>query len=195
MPDFLLIETMRVSDRGEVYLLERHLERLSKSARHFAFDCDLEKIRAVISRGTPADGSPVCLRLTLSKDGFASVEQSSLPQGYAQQLRLSSVRVNSADMFLYHKTTVRGIYEEARRECDEHTDAILSNERGEITESTIMNLAVFRNGKWVTPQLSCGLLPGVMREELLARGGQGSTGPTGPVPSGTGCRRARRSPR
>src|SRR5262249_16070672 len=87
-----------------------------------------------------------------------------------QRLTLSSVRVYSGDVFLYHKTTNRGIYEEARKECDEQTDAILINERGEITETTIMNIAVFRNGRWITPQTSCGLLPGVMREELLARG-------------------------
>jgi branched-subunit amino acid aminotransferase/4-amino-4-deoxychorismate lyase len=33
-----------------------------------------------------------------------------------------------------------------------------------------MNIAVFREGRWVTPQVSCGLLSGVMREELLERG-------------------------
>ena len=98
------------------------------------------------------------------------VESGPLPAGHAKRLKLSSVRVNSDDVFLYHKTTNRGVYEAARRECDDETDAILINERGEITETTITNVAAFRNGRWVTPQVSCGLLPGTMREELLARG-------------------------
>src|SRR5215510_9118407 len=167
--EFRLIESMGVSERGEVQLFERHLGRLNRSARFFSFNCDLAKMRDDIIRAVPRDGKPACLRLTLSKDGESKIESGPLPGGYARRLRLSSVHVHSGDVFLYHKTTHRGIYEEAREECDEHTDAILINERGEITETTIMNIAVFRDGRWITPQTSCGLLPGVMREELLAR--------------------------
>src|SRR5262249_2707406 len=127
-------------------------------------------MRDGIIRAVPRDRNPACLRLTLSKDGESNIESGPLPGGYARRLRLSSVHVHSGDVFLYHKTTHRGIYEQARKECDEQTDAILINERGEITETTIMNIAVFRDGQWITPQTSCGLLPGVMREELLARG-------------------------
>ena len=98
------------------------------------------------------------------------MQQMPLPAAYAKRVRLSSIRVNSNDEFLFHKTTNRGVYEAAHRECDDETDALLSNERGEITETTIMNVAVFRDGRWITPHVSCGLLSGVMREELLALG-------------------------
>src|SRR5215470_11786691 len=168
--EFRLIETMRVSEHGEVQLLDRHLERLKRSADFFSFKCDLTKLRDDIVRALPPHGNPTCVRLALSKEGESHLEASSLPAGYAQRLRLSSVRVHSGDVYLYHKTTNRGIYEKAREECDEQTDAILINEHGEITETTIMNIAVFRGGRWITPRMSCGLLPGVMREELLARG-------------------------
>src|SRR5262245_43031340 len=164
-----LIETMGVSEHGEVQLLDRHLDRLNRSARFFDFKCDLAKVRDDIVRAVPRDGRSACLRLTLAKNGESNLECGALPTGYAQRLRLSSVGVHSGDVFLYHKTTHRGIYERAREECADHTDAILINERGEITETTIMNIAVFRDGRWITPQTSCGLLPGVMREELLAR--------------------------
>src|SRR5215475_3890327 len=168
--EFRLIETMGVSEHGEVQLFDRHLGRLNTSARFFSFKCDLAKMRDDIIRAVPRDRKPVCLRLTLSKDGESNIESGPLPVSYARRVRLSTVRVHSGDVFLYHKTTHRGIYEQARRECDEQTDAVLINERGEITETTIMNIAVFRDGQWITPQTSCGLLPGVMREELLARG-------------------------
>lgn len=47
-------------------------------------------------------------------------------------------------------------------------DAILWNEWGEVTESTIANLAVEREeGHWITPPLTSGLLAGVMRAHLL----------------------------
>jgi para-aminobenzoate synthetase/4-amino-4-deoxychorismate lyase len=168
--DFRLIETMGVSEQGEIQLLDRHLARLNRSARFFDFNCDLARVRDDIVRAVPQDGWPACLRLTLAKNGESNLESGPLPTGYAQRVSLSSVRVHSGDVFLYHKTTHRGIYEQARKECDEQTDAILINERGEITETTIMNIAVFRDGRWITPQMSCGLLPGVMREELIARG-------------------------
>jgi para-aminobenzoate synthetase/4-amino-4-deoxychorismate lyase len=159
---------MRVLEGGEVYLLSRHLERLSRSARHFSFTLDPAKTRDDILKSVPRQAA--CLRLTLSKEGVVTLQQIQLPAAYAAQVKLSSIRVNSNDEFLFHKTTNRGVYEAARRECADETDALLSNERGEITETTIMNVAVFRDGRWITPPVSCGLLSGVMREELLDRG-------------------------
>src|SRR5215472_9519995 len=67
--DFRLIETMGVSEHGEVQLLDRHLERLNRSARFFDFKCDLAKVRDDIVRAVPHDGWPACLRLTLAKNG------------------------------------------------------------------------------------------------------------------------------
>jgi branched-subunit amino acid aminotransferase/4-amino-4-deoxychorismate lyase len=127
-------------------------------------------LREKILQAIPRDGNPACVRLTLSKDGVVFLESGPLPATHVRRLRLSSVRVDSTDPFLRHKTTNRAVYEAARQECDAQTDALLSNERSEITETTIMNVALFREGRWVTPATSCGLLPGVMREELLARG-------------------------
>jgi branched-subunit amino acid aminotransferase/4-amino-4-deoxychorismate lyase len=168
MADFRLIETMRVTGTGEIYLLERHLLRLRRSARYFSFKYDSEKLRDAILSAAPHE--PACLRLLLSQEGEVDLNSSPLPTNHAQRLRLSSVRVNSKDPFLYHKTTKRGVYEEARGECDEETDAILINERDEITETTITNIAIYRERQWITPALSCGLLPGVARAELLDRG-------------------------
>jgi branched-subunit amino acid aminotransferase/4-amino-4-deoxychorismate lyase len=93
-----------------------------------------------------------------------------LPSDIPGILRVSQVRVDSRDRFLYHKTTRRGLYEAAREGCSSGEDVLLVNERNEVTEMTIANVAVFRGTKWVTPQISCGLLPGVMRAELLADG-------------------------
>jgi para-aminobenzoate synthetase/4-amino-4-deoxychorismate lyase len=106
----------------------------------------------------------------LSHDGDVELSSGPFPGGHFERVKLSSVRVNSRDQFLYHKTTKRGIYEHARHDCDADTDVILVNEFDQLTETTITNIAVFRDGQWITPTLSCGLLPGVMRAELLARG-------------------------
>ncbi|RUX19378.1 hypothetical protein EOA23_30680, partial [Mesorhizobium sp. M2A.F.Ca.ET.042.01.1.1] len=50
-------------------------------------------------------------------------------------------------------------------------EVILANERGEICEGTITNLFTdFGNGPLATPRLDCGLLPGILRGELLDEG-------------------------
>lgn len=159
---------MRVLETGEVFLLDRHLRRLRQSARHFSFKYDAEKVKEAIDHASPR--RPASLRLLLSRSGEVEVASGPLPAGHFQRLKLSTGSVNSKDPFLYHKTTNRDIYEEARRGCAADTDVLLVNERGELTETTITNIAVFRAGAWVTPALSCGLLPGVFRAELLARG-------------------------
>jgi para-aminobenzoate synthetase/4-amino-4-deoxychorismate lyase len=82
---------------------------------------------------------------------------------------LAKESTNSGNIFLYHKTTHRQVYKRASLGKGDVDDVILFNERGQVTESTIANLAVKKDDLWITPKVECGLLPGVMREELLER--------------------------
>jgi len=75
--------------------------------------------------------------------------------------------VNSNDRFLFHKTSYRDTYDNARRAASDCDDVLLWNERGEVTETTIANIVVEIAGKMVTPDIYSGLLPGVMRRYLL----------------------------
>jgi para-aminobenzoate synthetase / 4-amino-4-deoxychorismate lyase len=168
--DFQLLETMRVLSDGEVFLLDRHLKRLTESAEHFEFRCDVQPLREAILRQAKSTGGSAFLRLTLASDGEYDLQSGPLPARNPTRLKLASFRVNSNNPFLYHKTTKREIYESAKREVDADTDVLLVNERGEITEITIANVAVLREGRWITPKTSCGLLNGVMRAALLDAG-------------------------
>jgi len=168
--DFQLLETMRVLPDGEVFLFDRHLERLSASAQCFAFRYDAPLLREAVSRRASSIGGPAFLRLTLASNGEYELQSGPLPARNPTRLKPASFRVNSSDPFLYHKTTNREIYEAAKREGDADTEVLLINERSEITEITIANVAVLRDGRWITPKTSCGLLNGVMRGELLDAG-------------------------
>ncbi len=113
--------------------------------------------------------SPAILRLKLSATGLFALERLPLRvEDTPRRLEIAHAAIDSTNPFLYHKTTNRTPYEKARGNTPAGTDVILVNERGEITETTIANLAVFRENTWITPALSCGLLPGTMRGELLA---------------------------
>jgi len=171
-PSFQLLETM-LYDGREVFLLEEHLQRLAQSAEYFGFDFDRE---AVCTRLRAAMGdfgeTQQRVRLLLSQDGQITLEAAPLePDGYRGplRLRLAAKPVDTENVFLYHKTTRREVYESAKADgdCD---DVILWNQRGEATETTIANLVVELDGQLVTPPVRCGLLPGVFRRHLLETG-------------------------
>jgi para-aminobenzoate synthetase/4-amino-4-deoxychorismate lyase len=57
--------------------------------------------------------------------------------------------------------------------CGQHPaadDVLLVNERGDVTESCTANLAARLDGRWWTPPLESGCLPGIERARLVARG-------------------------
>ncbi len=72
--------------------------------------------------------------------------------------------------FVAHKTTRRQHYEARLVPAPGVFDTLLCNERGELTEFTRGNVALKLAGRWLTPALHCGLLPGTLRADLLARG-------------------------
>ena len=74
-----------------------------------------------------------------------------------------------ADDFIRHKTTRRTAYAAFPPPAG-CFDTLLYNAAGELTEFTIGNVAVQLQGRWLTPPLSAGLLPGVMRQSLLDAG-------------------------
>ena len=77
---------------------------------------------------------------------------------------------SSASLWLRHKTTRRAVYDQAWREAEEQGafDMLFFNERGELTEGGRSNVLVKLDGRWYTPPLSAGALPGVMRAELMS---------------------------
>ena len=167
-----LLETMRAEPNG-VKLLARHLSRLTASARHFGIRLQATRARRLVQETCATLSVPALLRLVLSADGTLSVQTDELPESDAEtRAHLSPVRVASQNELLRHKTTRRGIYQTALQLAQDagFADAVLQNERGEITETCIANIAAKINGEWRTPPLSSGLLPGVMRAQLLAEG-------------------------
>ena len=84
---------------------------------------------------------------------------------------MAEARLASGDPWLRVKTTERRVYDAARDALPAGIDEVLFlNERGEVCDGTITSVFVARGGALVTPPLRCGLLPGVLREEMLAEG-------------------------
>ncbi len=168
-PPFELLESLLWDDR--YFLLERHMRRLSNSADYFGFPIDLHAIRqrlAKTAKTLPRGRHKIRLRVTPS--GATHIDAGRVHPPERFKVGLAQKPIDSTDPFLYHKTTHRSQYDALRLMRPELDDVLLWNQRGEITESTIANIVVNRAGAWLTPPVSCGLLPGVMREHLLQTG-------------------------
>jgi para-aminobenzoate synthetase/4-amino-4-deoxychorismate lyase len=167
----------RAGAHGEFARLERHLARLTASARDRDIPIDVDAIRArlfALAAAQPVGSWRV--RLLVAHDGGAEIEvqQAPLPlPSSPAQVALAATPVDEEDWFLYHKTTHRAVYDARHAEVPASADlfdVLLWNRRGELTEFTIGNLVLSLDGQRWTPPRACGLLAGVFRAELLERG-------------------------
>ena len=175
-PGFELIETIRL-ERGEYPLLTYHLERLGASAHALGFSCDLTKISETLAAHAFSEATDVRrVRLSLAHSGRWKIASSALPDEPVS-LRyavFAGEQLDASDYLLRHKTTARSRYDRALAglaDRPEVFDAIFLNTRGEICEGARSNIFIERGGKLLTPPLACGLLPGVMRRQLVESGG------------------------
>ena len=176
-PGFELFETMHATHEDGIRHLERHLARLSASARYFDFRFDVAEVRARLDtqRAALPPGVEHRMRLALGKSGDAKIVAAPLavlPPGEVGVLLAPErgfAATQADDPLLRHKTTRRADYDRGWREAEAHHafDTLFFNERDELTEGGRSNVFVKLDGTWWTPPLDSGVLPGVMRAVLL----------------------------
>ncbi len=195
-----LLETMRWDPGEGIRHRDAHLARVQQSAGYFDIDLDMEDVAAAIEGAVPTtdaatvgDPMPLRLRMLVDRAGAVVVTASAIttregwldpgpPPGRlargagsggslsAVTLAVDTEPVDPDDVWLHHKTTVRAVYEQAAVRHPNVDDVVLVNDRGEVTETTIGNLVVLVDGRWLTPPLGSGLLAGTERGARLAAG-------------------------
>lgn len=177
-PDFELLETMRwdpvAADRDAldgIVLLERHLDRARASADHFGFAWDAASIDRALRQALSGRTGAARLRLLIDRRGTARCEAADPGERPTPcRTAFAAAAVSPANELLYHKTTARAVYDAARRSRPDADAVLLWNEAGDVTEGTEANVVFELDGQRVTPPVSCGLLAGTLRADLLARG-------------------------
>ncbi len=174
---FELIETMLYDGEKGIWLREGHIQRLQNSAAYFAFVFDLERVQSAIDDAVKdAKSARLRVRLLLDEDGnvtVATTPQPAAPVDSVMRYVISDQRLNSTDLFLYHKTTRRDLYDREWAHYSQTLGAdevIYLNERGELAEGSRTSIFIRRGDKLLTPASSAGVLPGVLRQHLLANG-------------------------
>jgi len=176
-----LIETLRWQQGQGYYLLERHLDRLEKSADELGFSCRRTDVLDLLCQAASTFAGPIeRVRLLVQPDGALSLTHTAitLPDpGEIMTFSISDKTTDSTDVLYRHKTTRRQLYDLERLRLQKLTgcdEAVFTNQRGELTEGSIMSIFIEHEGVLLTPAVSCGVLPGTLRAELLA----GKTGKT-----------------
>jgi len=163
-----LIETLKFE--GDFVRLARHLARMARSAKLFGLDFDPGRARKALEDAVAGQAGALRVRLTLDEQGLLQACSAKLaPNPPHWTFVLSPECSWSGDELLRHKISWRQMYESeaVRLKADE---VIFRNELGEVTEGARSNVFVRRGGKLLTPPIFSGLLPGILRAELIENG-------------------------
>ena len=166
-----LVETMAFDPEEGIALLDRHLARLGASAAALGIAFDRHAVRNELHAATFRLRAAARLRLLLAAGGAVAIETGPPPSPLPAPLDVAVVPlpVAAADWRLRHKTSDRGFYDAARAAAGT-AEVVFERPDGLLTEGSFTSLFVERDGRLLTPPLSHGLLPGVLRAELIASG-------------------------
>ena len=172
---FDIIEAMLFTPDAGIPLLELHLERMKASAAELGFPFDRHQLRNRIQALCFDLDEAAKVRVLLSRSGATALEAAPLGVGQLSEpvvcgaLRLP---IDSGDWRLRHKTSDRSFYDAARDAAVAAgaQEAILVRDDGMVTEASRSNIFLARGDMLLTPPLSLGLLPGVLRRSLIEQG-------------------------
>jgi para-aminobenzoate synthetase/4-amino-4-deoxychorismate lyase len=167
-PTFNLLETFRLKD-GEYFVFDEHIRRLEQSSLFFDFSLHITKIKDdLMSLAQKYKNGQWKVRLISGKHGDYSIKLDEINVlTEDSKVMLSKNPIDHNNLFLYHKTTNRSIYEINQIKNVDLFDTLLWNKKGEITEFTTGNIVVQIDESLYTPPVDSGLLPGTFRESLL----------------------------
>lgn len=167
-----LIETMRRDADGSVAYFSRHKARLKRGAAALNYPFDGAAFDAALKQVT---GEGVLrLRLTLSPHGVFSVTATPLSDlAMPLHVVISKYPLTPTVQETRYKVTVRDFYDGERARVKALTGAdevLFANAQGELCEGSFTSLFIKHGAQYLTPALSAGLLPGILREDMIARG-------------------------
>ena len=165
-----LIETFH-SEASEAKL-EAHKVRLKHAAKALSYPFD-EMAFTKSLLPLKSYKVPQRVRVTLNKTGQFTLSHSDYVDVESLKLSLSKYILSPGVQTTAHKISNRQFYDGERERLNALTGAdevIFFNAKGELCEGSYTSLFIETNGQLFTPPLSAGLLPGILRAELIENG-------------------------
>jgi 4-amino-4-deoxychorismate lyase len=168
---FDLIETMAFDPAEGLLRLQLHLSRLEESAHAFDFVFDRHGLRNELQAATFSLTEPALVRLQLALSGATAIEIRPRPVWPNDVVQVSIVPCSlpASDDRMRHKTSDRRHYAAALAKGGT-LEVLLTDAHGYLTEGCYSSLFVERGDRLITPPLTRGLLPGVLRQSLIDMG-------------------------
>lgn len=161
-------ETIAVVKNNPVFL-EEHVKRINST---LAFLLIAQKIDGLEVRGAleshPMEYGVVKIMASAENKLFLFRENPYRREQYQRGffMDISEVRRNETSPLVFHKTLNYGdnFLERKRAKQAGLDETVFLNSRGAICEGSACNLFFVKKGRLYTPKLSCGMLPGILRE-------------------------------
>lgn len=175
LESFEVFETILWDKNKGFVFLDEHLQRMRDSQIYFCRQFNKEAILQALDNITFLEFANFArVKVKISRSGQVSVEYSVLnsPGWGKSEIRvcLAKERTDPKNVFLYHKTTNRKLYDEKYKSAiaNGFDEIIFFNLDNQVTEGSITNIFIRLGDQWLTPPLFCGLLPGIWRQKTIA---------------------------
>lgn len=161
---------------GRAFRLERHLERLRRSAAALGLDARVPPLDDVVSelfrRNGLHDGA---IRVIWTAGGHLAVTVKDFPRqprafyDEGAPVRIAPWRRDPRHPLAGHKTLnyYANMIDRQRAWDEGAVDTVYLDPAGEVQEGTRSNLFAVRGGALLTPRCESGILPGITRETIL----------------------------
>lgn len=158
---------------GEYHFLDEHLARLTASCEYFLTTFSEANAKRLLEDKAAEFTGPMRVRLSVTRTGEMQISTSALTEiGWGEgdlRVVISEQPVNQHDPYQFHKTNHRAHYDMAFQAAlkSGFAEAVFFNQRCELAEGAISNIFIQKEGRWFTPPVTAGILPGIWRQQML----------------------------
>ena len=164
-----IIETCLWTPKDGIVRGKAHKARMMKSAKALGYPFNPAQYDA-LTDGIKTETNDQHIRMTLSADGDLNLSQKDFVSLDRPKIMVSPHKLSKQVQYSKHKISRRNFYDEERERLKALTgidEVIFLNESGKLCEGSFTSIFIEKDGKLLTPALKTGILPGVLRAELL----------------------------
>ena len=164
-----IIETCLWTPNDGIVRGKAHKARMMKSAKALGYPFNPAQYDA-LTDGIKTETNDQHIRMTLSADGDLNLSQKDFVSLDRPKIMVSPHKLSKKVQYSKHKISRRNFYDKERERLKALTgidEVIFLNESGKLCEGSFTSIFIEKDGKLLTPALKTGILPGVLRAELL----------------------------